>query len=31
MNASNTQRVASSTLAPGHVTVPMFSPASLKQ
>ena len=31
MNALNTQLVASSTLAPGQVTVPMFSPASLKQ
>ena len=31
MNASNTQAVASASLAPAHVTVPMFSPATLKQ
>ena len=31
MNASKTQLVASSSLAPGHLTVPMFSPATLKQ
>ena len=31
MNSLKTQLVASSSVAPGHETVPMFSPALLKQ
>ncbi len=31
MNSSKIQLVASSSVAPGHETVPMFSPATLKQ
>ena len=31
MNESKTYAVTSDSLAPGQVTVPMFSPASLKQ